>query len=125
METKLQIRKNYINMYFAERLRKNIYFISRAKSQWNYYVRENNKEILLTTQDIINKLNNQKEKYLDIEVIAGKGAKTPVRLIANLLTEDQKLKRLKKKKDNLGKLGKDVIEGAGLNLFVTNIEKEK
>jgi hypothetical protein len=110
---------------FKDLSSRDIYFISRAKTQWNYYVMEDGKEKLLTTQDIIDKLKKQKEKYLDIKVFAGRGAKTPVRLIANLLTEEQKLNRLKKKKDKLGKLGKDVLEGAGLNLFVTNIETEK
>jgi len=116
--------------YFAPKVlkevsQKDIYFISRAKAQWRFYIRQNNKLAVLSTQDIINKLKNQKEKYLDIEVVAGANALTPVRLIANLLSPEQTTKRLKSKIANRGKLGKDAQEGACLNLFVTNIEKEK
>lgn len=110
---------------FKEISQKDIYFISRAKSQWSFYVQEGNKRKVLSTQDIIDKLKSQKEKYLDIEVLAGESARTPVRLIASLLTKEQTAKRLKKKIANRGKLGKDAQESACLNLFVTNIEKEK
>src|SRR5690606_20779554 len=70
---------------FKQLSKRNIYFISRAKSQWNYYIMDEGKPVLVTTQDLINKLNNQKEKYLDIEVIAVAGPRTPVRMIANML----------------------------------------
>lgn len=110
---------------FKELDKRDIYFISRAKAQWKYYLQEGDKTTVLTTQDIIDKLKGQKEKYLDVEVIAGANARTPVRLIANLLTKEQTEKRLKKKIENRGKLGKDAQEGACVNLFVTNIEKEK
>jgi IS4 transposase len=116
--------------YFAPKVlkeinRRDIYFISRAKSQWRFYIKQGNKQIVLTTQDIINKLKNQKEKYLDIEVVVGAEARTPVRLIANLLSDEQTAKRLKKKTENRGKPGKDAQEGVCLNLFVTNIAKDK
>lgn len=55
----------------------------------------------------------------------GEKVKAPMRLIANLLTDEQAQKRIKKKTDRGVKLGKDALEGTGLNLFVTNIEIEK
>jgi IS4 transposase len=79
----------------------------------------------LTTIQIIEKLKAQKQKYLDLEVFVGEKFKAPMRLIANLLTDEQAQKRIKKKTDRGGKLGKDALEGSGLNLFVSNIEKDK
>lgn len=102
-----------------------IYYISRAKSQWNFYLRDSKNYHRITTLEIIEKLKAQKQKYLDIEVFVGEKLKVPMRLIANLLTEQQAQKRIKKKTDRLGKLGKDALEGSRLNLFVSNIEKEK
>lgn len=109
---------------FKEWTRRDLYFISRAKSQWNFYVLQDGEQSLLTTSDIINKLNQTADKYIDLEVFVGEQARTPVRLIANLLTEEQKQKRFKKKSANR-KLGQDALESIGLNLFVTNVEKEK
>lgn len=105
-------------------VKKGLYFISRAKSQWNFYTKLENEYQILTTADIIQKLKDQPSKHLDIEVFVGEKHKTPVRLIANLLTEQQAQKRKKKKSSNR-KLGKDALESIGLNLFITNVEAEK
>ncbi|MFN6944956.1 MAG: IS4 family transposase [Cytophagaceae bacterium] len=109
---------------FKELAQRDLYFISRAKSQWNFYLEEQGELIPLSTADIIEKLKTQKEKYLDLDVFVGKEALSPVRLVANLLTEEQAKKRLKKKSANR-KLGEDALESIGLNLFVTNVEREK
>ena len=108
---------------FKELSQRDLYFISRAKSQWNFYILQDGKYHLLTTSDIINKLNQTQGKYIDLDVFVGEQARTPVRLIANLLTEEQKKRRLKKKSANR-KLGHNVLESIGLNLFVTNVERE-
>lgn len=105
---------------FKELSRHNIYFISRAKSQWNFDILHEGKYILLTTSTIISKLKDQKNKYVDLDVYVGEQARTPVRLVASLLTDEQKEKRLKKKSSNR-KLGADALESIGLNLFVTNV----
>ena len=109
---------------FKELIENKLYFINRAKSQWNFYLKVNGEFVLLTTAEIIEKLKGQKNKYIDLDVFVGEKAKTPVRLIANLLTDEQAQKRLKKKESNR-KLGKDALEAIGLNLFVTNVEREK
>jgi len=109
---------------FNELLNKNLYFISRAKSQWNFYIRKDEKLVRFTTADIINKLTCQDTKYLDMEVFVGAEQLSPVRLIANLLTPEQTVTRLKSKSSNR-KLGTDALESIGLNLFVTNVEAEK
>lgn len=112
--------------YFQLLKSKNLYYISRGKTQWSYYIKEEGKYERLSTLAIIEKLKSQKAKYIDIEVFVGSEKhKEPMRLIANLLTETQKKKRLKKKIANRGKLGNDAIEGTELNLFLTNVEKDK
>lgn len=107
-----------------ELIKKKLYFISRAKSQWNFYMKVEGCYHILTTVEIIKKLKSQSSKYIDIEVFVGEQHKTPVRLIANLLTDEQAQKRKNKKLSNR-KLGKDALESIGLNLFITNVEKEK
>ena len=108
---------------FKELGRKDLYFISRAKSQWNFYTLQDGRYQLLTTSEIINKLNQAQGKYIDLDVFVGEQARTPVRLIANLLTDDQRERRLKKKSARR-KLGRDAMEAIGLNLFVTNVGRE-
>lgn len=109
---------------FKDLANRDIYFISRAKSQWSFYTSQNGKLTRLTTADIIKKLKNQKEKYLDLDVLVGNQNRTPVRLVANLLTNKQRKERLKRKSANR-KLGTDALESIGLNLFVTNVERNK
>jgi len=109
---------------FKELSQRELYFISRAKSQWNFYIKQEGKLVPLSTAEIIEKLKGQKEKYLDLDVFVGQSVLEPVRLVANLLTEEQAKQRLKKKASNR-KLGDDALESIGLNLFVTNVEREK
>jgi hypothetical protein len=110
---------------FGKLTSRNIYFVSRAKAQWSMYYKEDGVMRELTIYDIKDRLNNSKEKYLDMDIFVGQKILTPVRLIANLLSEDQTLKRIKKKKANRGTLSQLAIDSACLNLFVTNIEREK
>lgn len=109
---------------FRELSKRDLYFISRAKSQWNFYSFEDGLYRQITTSDIIDKLKKSGNKYIDLEVFVGEQVRTPVRLIANLLSDEQKKKRFKKKSANR-KLGKDALESIGLNLFVTNVETHK
>jgi hypothetical protein len=109
---------------FNELSRRNLSFISRAKSQWNFYILKNEKFVRLTTAEIIFKLKNQEEKYLDMDVYVGAQELSPVRLVANLLTPEQEKIRLRNKSLNR-KLGSDALESIGLNLFVTNVEHTK
>jgi len=109
---------------FRELGKRGLYFISRAKSQWNFYTFQDGKYHQITTANIIYRLKHARGKYIDLEVFVGEQVRTPVRLIANLLSDEQKKKRLKKKSANR-KLGKDALESIGLNLFVTNVEGHK
>ena len=109
---------------FRELGSRGLYFISRAKTQWNFYTFQDGQYHQITTANIIDRLKKSGNTYIDIEVFVGEQVRTPVRLIANLLSEEQKLKRLKKKSAKR-KLGKDALESIGLNLFVTNVEEHK
>lgn len=109
---------------FRELSKRGLYFISRAKSQWNFYTFKDGQYRQITTANIINRLKHARGNYIDLEVFVGEQVRTPVRLIANLLSDEQKKKRLKKKSANR-KLGKDALESIGLNLFVTNVEGHK
>ena len=109
--------------YFKLVKEKKCYCISKAKTQWNYYIFREGEYVLLTTSEIINRLKNQQEKYLDIDVFVGSQNKEPMRLVAYLLNAGQKER--KKKKANGAKLGKDALDGLEVNLFVTNLEREK
>ncbi len=110
---------------FASISQQGAYFVSRAKAQWSMYVKQDGEFKELTIQDIKDKLNAQKEKYLDLEIFVGSNIRTPVRLITNLLTEEQTRLRIKKKKANRGTLSNLAEESSCLNLFVTNVEKDK
>jgi len=113
---------------FKELAKRELFFISRAKFQWSIFIKgENGKLIRLTALQILDRLKElkkQNEKYLDIEVWLGDQARTPVRLIANLLTEEQTNKRIEIKRNRNGsRLSADQQALASLNLFVTNVPK--
>jgi len=114
---------------FKELAKRELFFISRAKPQWSLFSKgENGKLFKITPLQIMEKLKElqkQNVKYLDIEVIAGDQARTPVRLIASLLTEEQTNRRIERKRKRDGtKLDPEKQELACLNLFVTNVSKE-
>lgn len=102
-----------------------LYFVSRAKAQWSMYEKRDGKLINITVEDIKSRLMKTKEEYLDMEIFVGNQVRTPVRLIANFLSKEQTQKRIKKKKAKGIPVSKLAKESAGLNLFVTNVEKEK
>lgn len=102
-----------------------LYFVSRAKAQWSMYEKQDGKLRKITVEGIKNRLIETKQQYLDIDIFVGSQVLTPVRLIANSLSKDQTQKRIKKKEANGQSISKLTKESAGLNLFVTNVEKEK
>ena len=102
--------------YFAALSERNLYFISRAKSQWSFYVRGDGGYRRLSTREIISMLQSQKGRYIDLDVYLGESEKVPVRLVANLLSEEQQARRLKNKSANR-KLGRDALESIGLNIL--------
>lgn len=110
---------------FEQVSKRNLYFVSRAKPQWSMFEKMNGEFVRLTVQDIKERLLAQSGKYLDTEVFVGSQTKVPARLVASMLTEKQTSDRVKRKKANRGPLSKLAQESACLNLFVTNVEKDK
>ena len=102
-----------------------LYFVSRAKAQWSMYEKQNGKLRKITVEDIKSRLMKTKQKYIDMEIFVGSQVRTPVRLIANFLSKGQTQKRIKKKKAKGLPVSKLAKESACLNLFVTNVEKDK
>jgi len=53
---------------FKDLSSREIYFISRAKSQWNFYTLQEGEYSVLTTAAIINKLKENRDKFIDLDV---------------------------------------------------------
>jgi hypothetical protein len=102
----------------------NLYFISRAKTQWSMYESTTGKLEKISIEDIKNRLAKSKDKIIELDVLIGEQSLAPVRFIASKLTKSQTEQRIKRLRANRGKLSQKAIESAGLNLFVTNIERE-
>lgn len=117
----------YFNLSVYQQLqRRQLYFISRLQPQVNIYIEQAGQLKQLTKAAIMEMLTKSQDKYLDLDVLIGKDKKLPVRLIANLLNEEQKSRRLRRKRLNKGKkMTKEDVLNASLNLFITNVEKEK
>lgn len=88
------------------------------------YTKHNGELVVLTIEDIKEKLLAQKEPFIDLDIYIGSKFLSPVRLIASLISEEQAQKRIKRKTDNKAKVSKLTKESACLNLFVTNVGRE-
>lgn len=118
----------YFNLSAYERINKaGLYYISKLKPQSKIYTREKGELVELTRQDIIKKIKKTSSNYIDIDVYIGKEKLMPVRLMANLLNEDQKNNQLNRRKARKGKTytNKNDEINASLNIFISNISREK
>jgi hypothetical protein len=114
---------------FKELTKRELFFISRAKPQWSMLIKgENGKLVKITPLQIIEQLKELQKanvKYLEIEVVVGDQARTPVRLVASLLTPEQTNRRIERKRKRDGtKIDAEQQAIACLNLFVTNVSKD-
>ena len=115
----------YVNTkVYKELIKRKIFFISRLKPQINIYIKKNGILEPLKRTEIYQMLLERKTKYLDIEAYVGSELKIPVRLIANLLGEEQKTRRIKRKIKNKGTANNEDMFNACFNIMVTNVEKE-
>lgn len=101
------------------------FYVSRLKAQANIYEKKDGSFVQLSAEQIIERLQNSKEKYLDIPVYIGSEVKTPTRLIANLLDQQAINRRIRRKNVRKGKLTKRDELWTKHNVFVTNISTEK
>lgn len=116
----------YFNVNAYKKLEdRKAYYISRLKPQINLYEFKGNKYKPLSHATIIKRLRKSQRPYMDIEVYIGRETLHPVRLIANLLDADgikKRKQKVKKRRKNFNKYDRYLNH---LNLFVTNIEKER
>lgn len=116
----------YFNLnVYQQLLSRDLFFISRLNPQLKIYIQQEEQLEELTKESLIEMLTTSEEKYIDIDVLIGRDKKLPVRLIANLLNEEQKSRRLRRKRLNKGKVNKEDELNACINLFITNVERGK
>lgn len=115
----------YVNInVYKELIKRDLFFISRLKPQISIYIKKNGALEQLDRNDLLRMLSERKTGYLDIEAFIGRETKMPIRLIANLLSEEQKARRIQRKIINKGKASKEDVLNACFNIFVTNVDKE-
>jgi Transposase DDE domain len=98
------------------------FYISRLKSQISIF-EQNKKGIYkeLTLSEIIKRIKQSGNAYLDQTVYIGSEQKKQVRLMTWLLDEQAQKKRLQKKKSRKGKINNDDVLWSKLNVFITNV----
>ena len=106
---------------FKEMEERKAFYISRLHPQTNIYERQGKAFVKLSYQSIIKRLKKSGRKYLDMPIYLGDEWKHPVRLTANLLTEDARKRRLTKKIYRKNKDNKKYKSLSHLNLFITNV----
>lgn len=97
------------------------WYVSRLKSQISIYEKKGDGYKALSLKQLIKKLKQTGQDYLDKEVYIGHSSKYPVRLIANLLDESAVDRRIARKKHRKKRLTKADKDSCRLNLFITNL----
>lgn len=100
------------------------YYISRLHPSLCIFQKYGDVMEQVSHRSILKRLRKSGKKYIDIPIYIGRIAKHPVRLIANLLSDEGVKRRLSKKvyRKNSGSTKyKDLSQ---LNLFITNVPKE-
>ncbi len=100
----------------------NAFYISRLKAQVGIYQKKAEGYSVLDWSSILEKIKTSKKDHFDEWVFIGKKQKHPVRLMAWELPENEQQKRLKKKKEIKGFIGKEDIIWSKLNVLITNID---
>ena len=113
---------------FQEIIDKGAYFISRAKPKTAFYTTPRGKKGKLDIGSVIKELNKT-GGYLEKELTMGFDKKLPVRVIFNAVSGEVKAQRLRKAHYNAKtrnwNLTKEYKAWAGLNIYITNLPKEK
>jgi hypothetical protein len=106
---------------------KGAFFISRLHTSTTVYEKKNNELVELDFGKLFKKMTKGKIRRLDKQVIIGAEEKMPVRLIIDLMPDEQINKRKHKTKSYNKKrgrnTGKKFLSRACFNLFITNIEE--
>jgi Transposase DDE domain len=103
------------------------YFLSRLKPKALLYVLKNGKKEKLCMEAIYKKLQDNRLGYMEIDVFLDKEATNPVRLVVELIPDDEFARRMRKAAQEATKkkrvLSKKYKSYARLGLYVTNIPR--
>lgn len=107
---------------------KNAFFLNRLPSQMNvYYANDNHKEVDFCK--IMKKLRRYNLRYMALDVLIGKKAQLPCRLVVSLCEKEAAKKRLNKTTKNTKSIGckvsKKTKTRSKLNLYITNAPEDK
>lgn len=108
---------------FKEIEERKAFYISRLHPQTNIYEQRGQAIVRVSYQNIIKRLKKSGSKYLDMPIYLSDKWKHPVRLTANLLTEDARRRRLTKKIFQKNKDSQRYKDLSQLNLFITNVPR--
>lgn len=118
----------YVTMkYLSGLIKKEAFFLNRLPSQINLYDPYENEMINL--RKVYKKLKRYNLPYLELDVLIGKKAQIPCRLVVSVCKEKAAQKRLKRTTKNTKSTGCKVSEEtkwrSRLNLYITNAPKDK
>lgn len=113
--------------YLSEVGNKNAYFLNRFPTHIYAYDQED-PENQVDFKKIYNKLKRLRVPFLELDVLVGKKAKVPCRMVVSLCNEQDVTKRLKKttknSKSNGYKVSEETKTKLRLNTYITNAPKE-
>ncbi len=115
----------YSHEGLQEIIDKNAYFISKAKPKTALFTLDHQRLDLIK---LIDKMKKNKIMHLEKELLIGHEAKMKVRVIFNLVPDEVKRQRTKavdyKAKSNNYTVQKEYRIWAGINVFITNVDKK-
>ena len=113
--------------YLSKVNERNAFFVNRLPTQINVYDTKNNNQ-KIDFEKIHKKLKRNNLPYMELDVLMGKKAQIPCRLVISLCDEKSAKKRLKKTTKNTSstghKVSKETKIKSKLNMYITNAQKE-
>jgi hypothetical protein len=101
------------------------FFLSRLNASVSIFEQRNEKDVELTVDDILRKVNQSAIKRIDLNVKVGTKAKFPVRMVVEKLPSKERSEKLKKLRQLAQKkqrtISEEYIKWAGLQILITNI----
>ncbi|NHB69933.1 IS4 family transposase [Perlabentimonas gracilis] len=114
-------------MYLSGVMKRKAFFLNRLPSQINVYD-PNSKEVI-SLKNVYKRLIRYSIPYIELDVLIGKKAQLPCRLVVSVCEENAAKKRLERTTKNTNSTGHKVSEEtkwrSGLNMYITNAPEEK
>lgn len=118
----------FILEYFKRIQEKGAFFVSRLNPKVQVFEKKDNKLQKLDFAKLYQKMTREKLQRLDMRVYIGEQEKLPVRLIIELMPDEEVSKRLRKVNRENKKKGcltsEGYIDRARFNIFITNITED-